>query len=62
MDTKEAVLRDLEYVCGGLDALRVLIENNDDGRKYRQLFDDWKDILYNVVNLVEGCDINAENS
>ena len=55
---KENVLRDLEYLCGGIDSLRALIENDD----YRRLFSDWKEILVDVIDAIEGCEFNAENS
>lgn len=45
------ILRDLEYIAGGLVTLKTLCNREDkiQGRYY-DLIEDWNDILYNVID------------
>ena len=51
---RERVLRDLEYVGGGMTALREMCDKESKSQKrYYDLLDDWIDVLYNVIGAIE---------
>lgn len=56
MKSKVSVLRELEYVIGGMNALATVWADN----KTKSVFDEWRDILFNVREEVE--DEDAENA
>lgn len=64
MNNKVKILRDLEYISGGLVALKVLCNKEDKNQgRYYDLFEDWNDILYHVIDQIAKEDIkDAENT
>jgi len=54
---KEIIIRNLEYLCGGIDTLRTLGESGPGAKSYNQLFNDWKTILCDTIEEVEECAI-----
>lgn len=55
--TKEIIIRNLEYLCGGIDTLRTLGESGPGAKAYNQLFNDWKTVLCDTIEEVEECTI-----
>lgn len=51
---KTKILRDLEYISGGLTTFKHLIKSDKSGHgaQYYDLFQDWNDILYNVIDQI----------
>lgn len=50
---RERILRDLEYVCGGMTTLREMCDKeNKSQKRYYDLLDDWIDVLYNVIGAI----------
>lgn len=50
---RERILRDLEYVGGGMTALREMCDKeNKSQKRYYDLLDDWIDVLYNVISAI----------
>ena len=45
------ILRDLEYLSGGLTVIKSLCKDKDEN--FRQLVDDWEDIIYSVIDEIE---------
>ena len=51
---KEKILRDLEYINGGVTTLKTL--SNTDSKSSAasyQLFDEWQDIICNIMDMIE---------
>ena len=45
------VLRDLEFLSGGLTTLKTLYTDGNNGKLY-DLIQDWNDILFNVIDQI----------
>ena len=59
---KVKILRDLEYVSGGLTALKHIFSSDKENAPYYELFQDWNDIIYNVIDQIAKERIeNAQN-
>ena len=58
---KERILRNLEYLEGGITALKTLCNatNSPVGASYYDLFSDWQDILCETVDMIEEDNENA---
>lgn len=54
MSNKEKIIRNLEYICGGIAAIKCIF-NTDDKRNAAiyQLLDDWEENLYETMELIE---------
>lgn len=55
---KVRILRELEYLSGGIDAIKTLSKNDE---KYH-MFDTWHNIIFNIIDMIEEDDENAEDS
>lgn len=55
MNDKQTILRDLEYVIGGITALKTMYKAQDEKKftPFYELCDEWQDILCSVIDLVE---------
>ena len=53
MNNKERILRDIEYINGGITALKTLFNNEGKHAPYYQLMDEWQDIICSVIDLIE---------
>ena len=49
---KESVLRDLDYIYGGMAALRTLCQR-DSNKEWYNLMEDWCDVISNVIAEIE---------
>lgn len=58
---KERILRNLEYLEGGITALKTLCDaaNSSVGASYYDLFSDWQDILCETLDMIEEDNENA---
>ena len=58
MENKEQILRNLEYVGGGLNTLKMLMDNGKN-ENYIELFEEWYNLIFDTVDLIkedyEGC-------
>lgn len=56
---KNDVLRDLEYLNGGIYALRIITKDE----KYSAIFSEWQDIVINLIQVIsKGGYEDAENA
>ena len=61
MENKERIMRDLEYISGGITAFKAICQKDKDDRFFR-LIDDWQDIIYHIIDMIEEDYGNAKNS
>lgn len=59
---KARILRELEYLSGGINVVKTLFKNDEKQQKYYFMFDTWNDIIFNIIDMVEKDDENAENT
>lgn len=60
---KVKILRDLEYVSGGIVTLKALCNREDKLQgKYYELFQDWNELLYNIIDQIAKENENAKNN
>ena len=52
---KERIIRNLEYIEGGITALKTLCNaaNSPVGASYYKLFSEWQDILCETLDMIE---------
>ena len=51
---KERILRNIEYVSGGLTTFKALCKQGGERfDPYHAVFDEWQDILCNVIDMIE---------
>lgn len=51
---KERILRDIEYVNGGITAFKALCKQGGDKfTPYYEMFDEWQDILCSILDMIE---------
>lgn len=51
---KERILRDIEYVNGGMTAFKALCKQGGDKfAPYYEMFDEWQDILCSIIDMIE---------
>lgn len=51
---KEKILRDLEFVNGGITTLKAIFETNTEKHHpYYNLCDEWQDVICNVIDMIE---------
>lgn len=51
---KEKILRDLEFVNGGIATLKATFEiNTEKHQPYCDLCDEWQDVIYSVIDMIE---------
>lgn len=52
---KERILRRLEYIEGGITALKTLCNaaNSPVGESYYKLLSEWQNILYETIDMIE---------
>ena len=60
-NNKERILRNLEYIEGGITALKTLCDaaNSSVGASYYKLFGEWQDILCGTADMIEEDNENA---
>ena len=61
-NNKERILRDLEYVSGGITTLRTLSANKKDCAATYNLFEEWQDIICSIIDMIEEDYDNASKS
>ena len=50
---KVRILRDLEYLNGGIVVMKRLSDNNKEEYKpMKDMFDEWNDIIYNIIDQI----------
>lgn len=59
---KERILRDLEYISGGISTLKTLSTNKKDCATTYNLFDEWQDIICSIIDMIEEDYDNASKS
>ena len=52
-NNKEKILRDLEYVNGGVTAFKTLCNSEGKFASYYRMLDEWQDILCNIMDMIE---------
>ena len=52
MSNKEKIIRDLEYISGGITAFKCVCQTGRDDRFYR-LIDEWQDTIYSIMDMIE---------
>lgn len=64
MKNKEQIMHDLEYISGGFSVIKALCKTKDTSinAAYYDLFDDWHDTLFEVMDLIEEEEENAQNT
>lgn len=64
MKNKEQILRNLEYISGGFSVIQALCkaENTSINAAYYDLFEDWHDTLFEVMDLIEEEEEDAKNT
>ena len=48
---KVSVLRNLEYLDGGMSAIYNLMKEKDD--RFKLLVEEWRDIIYSIIDEIE---------
>ena len=62
-NNREKILRDIEYINGGISAFKSMCDN--DNKKHERFYhtlDEWQDILWNIIDMIEEDDENAEDT
>lgn len=60
---KERILRDIEYVNGGITAIKALFESNKErNAPFYMVFDEWQDILCSIIDMIEEDYEDAKNT
>lgn len=64
MKNKEQIMRNLEYISGGFSVIKALCKAEDTSINvaYYNLFDGWHDTLFEVMDLIEEEEENAQNT
>ena len=63
VNNKERILRDIEYINGGITAFKALCKQGGDKfMPYYEMFDEWQDILYFMIDMIEEDCENAQNT
>ena len=60
-NNKERIMRDLEYISGGIAAFKSICQTDRDDRFYH-LIDEWQDTIYSIIDMIEEDYENAKNS
>ena len=50
---KERILRDIEYVTGGISAYKTLCDSKKEYASHYKLLDEWEDILFGIIDMIE---------
>lgn len=60
-NNKERILRNLEYISGGITALKTLYKaaNSPVSASYYELCNNWQDILFETIDMIEEDNENA---
>ena len=53
MSNKEQILRNLEYLSGGVTALKTIFNEDERNKRFYDLFDDWIDTIYCTMDMIE---------
>ena len=62
---KQRILRDIEYINGGITTLKMLCKTDEKSQVYAayyQLFDEWQDILCSMIDDIEEDERCATNA
>lgn len=51
---KVRILRDLEYIAGGITAIKSMCKPEQENTK--QLFDEWQELIFCIIDMVEDDD------
>ena len=64
MKNKEQIMRNLEYISGGFSVIKALYKAEDTSinAAYYNLFDGWHDTLFEVMDLIEEEEEDAQNT
>lgn len=58
--TRQDMIENLEYVCGGINAILTMYDNKDS--KWNELLDNWGTIVGSVVSALEDEERNAADN
>ena len=53
MKNKDYILRTIEYVVGGMNALIMVMPDDDENKGYKNLLDEWRDMICGIVEDIE---------
>ena len=59
---KERILRDIEYINGGMTAFKALCKQDGDKFSPYKMFDEWQDILCSIIDMIEEDYNNAKDT
>lgn len=64
MKNKEQILRDLEFISGGFSTFKALCKSKETpiNTIYYDLFDGWHDTLFEIMDLIEEEEENAQDT
>ena len=62
MNNKEKIMGNLEYLGGGMTALKTMCGSKEHNAPYYELMDEWLDTVYSTIELIEEDYRNAKNS
>ena len=64
-NNRERIMRDLEYLSGGITAIKSVCNEERDARFYR-LLGEWQDTIYSIIDMIEEdyeeCQEHSKNS
>lgn len=51
---REKILRDIEYISGGINAFKSLCDKENKGQeRHYKILDEWHDILFSIMDMIE---------
>ena len=53
MNNKERILRNLEYLGGGMTAFKTMCGNKENNAAYYDLMEEWLETIYDIIGLIE---------
>jgi len=52
MNNKEEIMRNLEYLAGGMFVFKIMCGNKENNAPYYNLMEEWSDIIFNTMELI----------
>ena len=53
MSNKEQILCNLEYLGGGMTALKCMCGKKENNAPYYELMEEWNEIIYDTIGLIK---------
>lgn len=50
---KEQILRNLDYIAGGIFIVKKMCENDKDYKNWVEICDEWEDIIFDIIDLIK---------